>query len=85
MESINRNILECKGSKRGYGVCFSSSINRNILECKVKMLLTYTDKVLVLIETYWNVKRAAGQLTEDEDGCINRNILECKGEYSEKA
>ena len=50
------------------------SINRNILECKVSRV-----RLIVLIETYWNVKlgtTAAMSLTSDS---INRNILECKG------
>ena len=34
--SINRNILECKGSQCWWFWCSDWCINRNILECKVK-------------------------------------------------
>ena len=58
-QRINRNILECK-------VCIlpdltiygTDCINRNILECKERYILHILDKFLVvLIETYWNVKK----------------------------
>ena len=31
-------------------------INRNILECKVEKTLNKQIRIIVLIETYWNVK-----------------------------
>ena len=34
-ESINRNILECKGCRPSKYGCPNVRINRNILECKV--------------------------------------------------
>ena len=33
-----------------------SGINRNILECKEKLVLILFYPLVVLIETYWNVK-----------------------------
>ena len=33
---------------------------------------------LVLIETYWNVKRDVVDAMQKTRQCINRNILECK-------
>ena len=38
----------------------SKSINRNILECKVQRDRIRIMSVLVLIETYWNVKKFFG-------------------------
>ena len=55
-KGINRNILECKGSKQSAVGSFDLRINRNILECKVKLISYMTILLLVLIETYWNVK-----------------------------
>ena len=46
-----------------YGSAPDPGINRNILECKGEKFLTCKKQVLVLIETYWNVKEgAAGML-----------------------
>ena len=33
----------------------ATRINRNIVECKFRAILKYTDKILELIETLWNV------------------------------
>ena len=40
-----------------YGSAPDPGINRNILECKGEKFLTCKKQVLVLIETYWNVKK----------------------------
>ena len=54
---INRNILECKDMKHIRSGYFRFCINRNILECKVQEYNLLTAKPVVLIETYWNVKK----------------------------
>ena len=36
-------------------------INRNILECKDAEYVVEQDKTIVLIETYWNVKKKEGE------------------------
>ena len=54
-------------------------INRNILECKYsKSSGRSLPRLLVLIETYWNVNMAASAVIEKILSGINRNILECK-------
>ena len=53
---INRNILECKVKKGGLQAEWLVRINRNILECKVGSHCQSYKGILVLIETYWNVK-----------------------------
>ena len=53
---INRNILECKV---GFSIridCSLTRINRNILECKENKSSIGGVIIVVLIETYWNVK-----------------------------
>ena len=52
-------------------------INRNILECKAGYVNDGIFDELVLIETYWNVKRSPAA-EPASDPSINRNILECK-------
>ena len=52
-------------------------INRNIVECKVIQNTVWCIFLKVLIETLWNVKKAAEKKTADLTG-INRNIVECK-------
>ena len=37
------------------------SFNRNIVECKEKMGYEITNRIVVLIETLWNVKVSMGQ------------------------
>ena len=54
---INRNILECKGGTGSRHTEKSKSINRNILECKGRNISPDPDCTVVLIETYWNVKK----------------------------
>ena len=44
------NSFQCDQQRR-------AGINRNILECKGKRLIDNTPDGLVLIETYWNVKK----------------------------
>ena len=51
------------------------------MECKGrKQFETFTDGMLVLIETSWNVKGGQTNITLAIVECINRNIVECKGE-----
>ena len=57
-------------------------INRNILECKEWCTSPIIACVLVLIETYWNVKLDTGIALKVYGRGINRNILECKAVYS---
>ena len=54
--SINRNIVECKGSREIISFKESRCINRNIVECKDHEAGTADRKAYVLIETLWNVK-----------------------------
>ena len=54
---INRNILECKASYHMDSHVADTSINRNILECKGEYVRLACQRHLVLIETYWNVKK----------------------------
>ena len=56
-------------------------INRNILECKVNRRFYSSVWLLVLIETYWNVKNLADHCCRLPSR-INRNILECKDALS---
>ncbi len=53
-------------------------INRNILECKERVNVTIFKVHVVLIETYWNVKKPDSEPKLDSESNINRNILECK-------
>ena len=53
-------------------------INRNILECKVVTVEEFSFDLLVLIETYWNVKPFPYSFLSSSGIRINRNILECK-------
>ena len=53
---INRNIVECKGSREIISFKESRCINRNIVECKDHEAGTADRKAYVLIETLWNVK-----------------------------
>ena len=76
---INRNILECKGGFINCETIRSNSINRNILECKENFVKRTKTVIIVLIETYWNVKCVVLLVFTHDDSCINRNILECKG------
>ena len=57
MGRINRNIVECKSSLNISGVDFSISINRNIVECKYHERREVFIRIMVLIETLWNVNR----------------------------
>ena len=57
-QSINRNIVECKGFERNWQHLRDIRINRNIVECKVEGSLKVIETVAVLIETLWNVKRS---------------------------
>ena len=75
--SINRNILECKAPIPRYFDPFFERINRNILECKVNLQFRKVTVCVVLIETYWNVKRFT-VMPRFGAMRINRNILECK-------
>ena len=54
---INRNILECKERRQQKQAGGSQSINRNILECKDRDGQKIYTTDVVLIETYWNVKK----------------------------
>ena len=55
---INRNILECKEELPEKEILDRAGINRNILECKERSCIRFTLlNDLVLIETYWNVKK----------------------------
>ena len=58
LSCINRNILECKGVCGVVKIVWITSINRNILECKDSTGWAVCQLPFVLIETYWNVKRA---------------------------
>ena len=61
IEGINRNIVECKVVSNPLRLHSSRGINRNIVECKGKSLLIASMKrLLVLIETLWNVKKLFG-------------------------
>ena len=53
---INRTILECKIISAITIFKFIFSINRTILECKNEMFDEIDQRLLVLIEPYWNVK-----------------------------
>ena len=53
---INRNILECKVIRMFWQNHQMPRINRNILECKAVKSYIFLDVLVVLIETYWNVK-----------------------------
>ena len=55
MNSINRNILECKCRCVSPFFLMSCCINRNILECKFSTRQAVCQLPFVLIETYWNV------------------------------
>ena len=79
---INRNIVECKGSK---------FVNLHTVSCTVLIETSWNVKVpvavlrffcrIVLIETSWNVKTIG--LTERQAAAsINRNIVECKDNCS---
>ena len=58
--SINRNIVECKGTYRCRNHRISVRINRNIVECKVcSSCRTAGHRRNVLIETSCNVKESA--------------------------
>ena len=59
--SINRNILECKDSYFSTYKSDLESINRNILECKEALKRISSLAISVLIETYWNVKKAGDE------------------------
>ena len=75
---INRNILECKEETEDPEETEKESINRNILECKVFCSNLFGRfRIIVLIETYWNVKKLQPYRSRVHN-CINRNILECK-------
>ena len=39
-------------------------INRNILECKDRIIRKCSDGNMVLIETYWNVKKVTARVVE---------------------
>ena len=55
--SINRNIVECKAQQFPKRLQLWGCINRNIVECKGDFVNTMTfDRLVVLIETLWNVK-----------------------------
>ena len=56
VNSINRNIVECKVDRLKLASDISLSINRNIVECKDAIINRYDTKIAVLIETLWNVK-----------------------------
>ena len=53
---INRNIMECKGTRSQMAMAKPHRINRNIMECKAKDSTGALKKQNVLIETLWNVK-----------------------------
>ena len=57
--SINRNIVECKGTYRCRNHRISVRINRNIVECKASNFKDSINESVVLIETSWNVKSIA--------------------------
>ena len=79
MNSINRNIVECKDRNDASGRRRSERINRNIVECKDSIRILEYDSLNVLIETSWNVKNLVKVLDLLEKASINRNIVECKG------
>ena len=75
---INRNILECKDIRCDFRSVYCQRINRNILECKDEKTADCRTYIIVLIETYWNVKFFRRPLFRRNRDRINRNILECK-------
>ena len=79
ISGINRNIVECKVPGTGRLCKTKHRINRNIVECKVASSSYSTPKILVLIETLWNVKREGYNAFSPGLEGINRNIVECKG------
>ena len=79
VSGINRNILECKVTRRSGTLITGICINRNILECKVGISASHLRRRNVLIETYWNVNSFPAARNMASVG-INRNILECKFE-----
>ena len=57
VSGFNRNIVECKDSRKLDTRTESYRFNRNIVECKGEnMVLSRSRVFLVLIETLWNVK-----------------------------
>ena len=78
-DSINRNIVECKGIRTSSAAVRAFSINRNIVECKEASVWPLIAHEQVLIETLWNVKAYANRIYKRYGLGINRNIVECKG------
>ena len=50
------------------------------MECKAKKFCILCKKIIVLIETSWNVKQDISGVILKNDVSINRNIVECKVE-----
>ena len=77
---INRNIVECKDSRKHIPLHEPYRINRNIVECKVLSFQPDPSRSSVLIETLWNVKTNTLPAKPQVFTSINRNIVECKEE-----
>ena len=78
--SINRNIVECKGSQdfvTRMGIRFV--LIETLWNVKLKRRLITLYQMAVLIETLWNVKTIVYGPVKVSTG-INRNIVECKVE-----
>ena len=78
INSINRNIVECKGCYQiGFCANFSVLIETlwNVKSCRTASAV---GKEKVLIETLWNVKEHIRLCFQSHVCCINRNIVECK-------
>ena len=77
VQSINRNIVECKDSLPYAVRRDKEGINRNIVECKGRWDYEFNGYLEVLIETSWNVKLYTTFYIVSIHR-INRNIVECK-------
>ena len=78
LESINRNIVECKLIFLCIQTHRYHRINRNIVECKSWFWWWFLSYVWVLIETLWNVNNSIRSSMRFSSFRINRNIVECK-------
>ena len=77
-QSINRNILECKGLCWISDLIFTVCINRNILECKGSSLPGKSNRLLCINRNILECKEGIFVPSGRSFRCINRNILECK-------
>ena len=78
LSSINRNIVECKVTRKLLFFNNQIRINRNIVECKVIKEWILSQMSSCINRNIVECKEGSCGDSVRNGNCINRNIVECK-------